>query len=244
MNKIYYISDYFLSDIIGGGELNDYELCCELEKRSYRVNKIRSNQLNMNMLDQTSIYIISNFINLNQQVKDYITNNCKYVIYEHDHKYLRSRNPALFKEYKAPKEEIVNEKFSDLDNIVIYNTIKNIGYKKIQNKHVNNDNHLLATETTLHTAIHLACYMGAKNIILVGHDCTTILGEPNFEGYHTDKSYRIKHKNGKKTYSEWIGRLWVRTRELKKVLKCKFDVNLVSINPFPSLKQLGEFIEK
>tara|TARA_R100000008_G_scaffold53027_1_gene32163 strand:- start:5503 stop:6225 length:723 start_codon:yes stop_codon:yes gene_type:complete len=140
--------------------------------------------------------------------------------------------------------KIVNEKFSDLDNIVIYNTIKNIGYKKIQNKHVNNDNHLLATETTLHTAIHLACYMGAKNIILVGHDCTTILGEPNFEGYHTDKSYRIKHKNGKKTYSEWIGRLWVRTRELKKVLKCKFDVNLVSINPFPSLKQLVEFIEK
>lgn len=111
MNKVCYVSDYFLSDIIGGGELNDYELCCELEKHSYRVNKIRSNQLSMNMLDKTSVYIISNFVNLNQQVKDYITNKCKYVIYEHDHKYLRSRNPALFKEYKAPKEEIINEKF-------------------------------------------------------------------------------------------------------------------------------------
>ena len=69
------------------------------------------------MLDKRNLYLISNFINLNQQVKDYITNNCNYIIYEHDHKYLRSRNPALFKEYRAPKEEIINEKFLPVEPI-------------------------------------------------------------------------------------------------------------------------------
>jgi hypothetical protein len=35
----------------------------------------------------------------------------KYIIYEHDHKYLIDRNPALFNDFLAPKEAIVNYKF-------------------------------------------------------------------------------------------------------------------------------------
>jgi hypothetical protein len=46
--------------------------------------------------------------------------------------------------------------------------------------------------------MHLAAYMGAKNIILIGHDCGTLNGEPNFKDYHTDKTYKIVWKNGKK----------------------------------------------
>jgi len=111
MNKVYYISDFFLNDLVGGGELNDHELCSMLRNQSYEVSKIRSHQLKLDMLDRQSVYIISNFINLKNRVKDYITNNCKYIIYEHDHKYLRSRNPALYNNYTAPVEDLINQEF-------------------------------------------------------------------------------------------------------------------------------------
>jgi len=31
-----------------------------------------------------------------------------YVIYEHDHKYLKSRNPATYRDFKAPPSELIN----------------------------------------------------------------------------------------------------------------------------------------
>lgn len=111
MTKIYYISDFFLSDLVGGGELNDYELCSMLRNQSYKVTKIRSHELKLDILDKYCTYIISNFINLKNDIKDYITNNCKYIIYEHDHKYLRSRNPGLYNNYTAPIEDLINQEF-------------------------------------------------------------------------------------------------------------------------------------
>ena len=38
-----------------------------------------------------------------QAIKDY-----KYVIYEHDHKYLTTRNPAVYTDFLAPKSDVVN----------------------------------------------------------------------------------------------------------------------------------------
>lgn len=103
-----YVSDYFLSDFIGGGELNDHELCVLLES-----DKIRSNSLNVSFLNKNkdSNFIVSNFVNLPQTVKQKLIKDHKYIIYEHDHKYLRTRNPAEYKDYLAPKQEIVNLDF-------------------------------------------------------------------------------------------------------------------------------------
>ena len=56
-------------------------------------------------------FIVSNFINLHEDSKDYIEKNTDYVIYEHDHKYLKSRNPAMYEDYLAPEEEIINYNF-------------------------------------------------------------------------------------------------------------------------------------
>ena len=113
MNKIIYVSDYFLSDIIGGGELNDHELCFLLIENGATVNKVRSNLLNLEFLENNkdSFFIISNFVNLSTNLINFISSNLKYMIYEHDHKYLRSRNPAIYKSYLAPKTEIINFDF-------------------------------------------------------------------------------------------------------------------------------------
>ena len=111
MTEVVYISDFFLSDLIGGGELNDHELCKELESRNVQVKKIRSHKLMANQITKKNFYIISNFINLNEKAKDKLKHDCNYVIYEHDHKYLTTRNPAIYNNYKAPKEHLINVGF-------------------------------------------------------------------------------------------------------------------------------------
>jgi len=112
-NKILYVSDFFLGDVIGGGELNDNELCSILESMSIEIKKIRSSKLSVDQVRKHRDYklIISNFVNLNKSVIDEITNSYTYVIYEHDHKYLKSRNPADYEDFIAPDTEIVNKEF-------------------------------------------------------------------------------------------------------------------------------------
>ena len=110
-NEIVYVSDCLLADVIGGGELNDHELCIGLNKNNFNVKKIRSYNFTLEKVDTDKFYIISNFALLKKEVKDKIQEKCKYIIYEHDHKYLKSRNPAIYKNYKAPKSEIVNLNF-------------------------------------------------------------------------------------------------------------------------------------
>ena len=55
-------------------------------------------------------FIVANFMNLPKECIAALYDK-KYIIYEHDHKYLRSRNPALYKGFKAPKDQLVNVGF-------------------------------------------------------------------------------------------------------------------------------------
>ena len=118
--------------------------------------------------------------------------------------------------------------FNQKDKIVVYNHLNNIGnLTSLPPK-----GHLIVSNSTITTAIHLAAYMGAKNIILVGHDCGTINGHPNFKGYHSDSTYKIAHKNGKTDYINWLSKIENQTIKLKSLLKKQYGCNVVSINPF------------
>ena len=109
--QVLYIADSMYPETIGGGELNDYELC-ETLKNSFKVKKYLSTNLSIQDLDsyKDSFLLISNFLALKPDVYQEIVNNRVYAIYEHDHKYLRSRNPAFYPDYKAPKDDLANEK--------------------------------------------------------------------------------------------------------------------------------------
>lgn len=111
--KIYYLSDFFSEQVLGGGELNDLELLNILNYKGYQVRKSNCHLVDVNLLkeNKSCLFIVSNFINLSEECKNFFINNLDYVIYEHDHKYLKRRNPALFKEFLAPKNEIVNLEF-------------------------------------------------------------------------------------------------------------------------------------
>ena len=65
----------------------------------------------LNSWDQDTKFIISNFVQLSEESKRILENNKSYIIYEHDHKYVKTRNPADYKNFIAPKEEIINYRF-------------------------------------------------------------------------------------------------------------------------------------
>lgn len=101
-------------------------------------------------------------------------------------------------------------------------------------KELPSDNKLVVSRSTITTAIHLAAYMGAKYIILVGHDCGTLDGEPNFIGYHDDSTYSIAHGNEepKEKYKLWLKEIEEQTIIVKQLLKEKYGCEIYSLNPF------------
>lgn len=113
MNKIIFLSDFFLSDITGGGELNDHELTNMFLSRGFDLKKVRCREVTLEFLKQNidSFFIVSNFATLSGDYRDFLLEKVRYVIYEHDHKYLQGRNPARYEGYRAPPNEIINKDF-------------------------------------------------------------------------------------------------------------------------------------
>ena len=112
MNNIVYISDAFLEDVVGGGELNDHELLLMLESSGYLVSKQRSHSVTVDYINKHKdcFFIISNFVALDPVCKERLL-DLRYIVYEHDHKYVKNRNPALYRNFKVPQSEIVNYHF-------------------------------------------------------------------------------------------------------------------------------------
>ena len=97
---------------MGGGELNNEEFIKILISKGHPVEKIQSHITSPDFIEQnkTSKFIIANFVNLSQPcIKALLDTD--YAIYEHDHKYLKTRDPSNYKNFKAPKEDIINLEF-------------------------------------------------------------------------------------------------------------------------------------
>ena len=109
--KFIFIADWFAEHILGGGELNNEEVISVLKKK-HQVEKIQSQHVSNHYIrnNKDKKFIVSNFINLNKHCKNEIM-KLDYVIYEHDHKYLINRNPAEYKNFIAPKDQIINYDF-------------------------------------------------------------------------------------------------------------------------------------
>ncbi len=132
-------------------------------------------------------------------------------------------------EENSMNETYIKNNVTNTSNIVVYNHNVN---KNNPPDTLPDDNSLVVSHSTITTAIHLACYMGAKNILLVGHDGGMINGECNFEGYHTDNTYKIAWKKGVEEYKKWVSQIDNHTSVLKDKLSNKYKCNICSINPF------------
>ena len=111
--KVVFIADFFRHQILGGAESNDSALISFLQKAGVSVIEKQSSECNLNFLNENkdSFFIISNFIHLSDACKKFLSQETKYIIYEHDHKYVSTRDPSQFKDFEIPETHIVNLDF-------------------------------------------------------------------------------------------------------------------------------------
>ena len=105
--------------------------------------------------------------------------------------------------YDNNNEKYILNNYENNKNIILYD--HNINKHKLEK--LPEDNKLIVSHSTITTGIHLAAYMGAKNIILVGHDCGSLDGKNNFDGYHTKKTLFMHINKGDDAYLKWLGKI-------------------------------------
>jgi hypothetical protein len=100
---------------------------------------------------------------------------------------------------------------------------------------------IVVSSSTITSAIHIAAFMGAKNIILVGHDCGTIDGKITLDNYYD----KIKPVQGESQYKKFITHdIEKHTIKVCKKLKEVYNVNIHSLNPFINLGIEGHKYER
>tara|TARA_Y100001963_G_scaffold29081_1_gene39492 strand:+ start:9040 stop:9885 length:846 start_codon:yes stop_codon:yes gene_type:complete len=106
---IVFIADAFHEDIAGGGEMNNAEAIYLFLQKGHDVHRVYSHVLTPEIIEERkdSFFIVGNFVRASAPGLQALLDT-DYLIYEHDHKYLLSRNPADYEDYLAPKEHLVN----------------------------------------------------------------------------------------------------------------------------------------
>ncbi len=110
MRKVGFISDFFKDDLLGGGEINDNNLISHLQG-SCEVSKFHSKMVKIDDLNGLDSIIVANFTMLSPEVAQFLINEKEYIIYEHDHKYVDTRDPSKFNNFQIPESRIVNRDF-------------------------------------------------------------------------------------------------------------------------------------
>ena len=108
MSTIGFAADFF--DTLGGAEQNDTVLFSHLSKK-VNITKIQSTECTLETINQFDKLLIGNFALLPEKVKDYISQNKKYIIDEHDHQYVSTRDPSVFVGFDIPSDHIINKQF-------------------------------------------------------------------------------------------------------------------------------------
>ena len=129
MNNVIFISDLFYSDgCIGGAERCDDVLIEELfnkkynDNKLYKFTKINSNRLTNELLEKNknATFFVSNFMLLAESAKRFlIDNNVDYIIIEHDHKYVKSNDPSIYKHNLSNEEGLQNIEFYKNARVVL-----------------------------------------------------------------------------------------------------------------------------
>jgi hypothetical protein len=84
---------------------------------------------------------------------------------------------------------------------------------------------IVVSYSTITSAIHIAAYMGAANIIIIWHDCGLLDGATNFPGYNAPIA-------GMSFYRNFLTEIEPQTLALRERLKEVYGVNVYSLNPF------------
>lgn len=91
---------------------------------------------------------------------------------------------------------------------------------------------LVVSWSTTTTAIHFAAFLGARAVIVAGHDCGEIDGRSNFDGYS-------RPCEDGDWYRDWLGMIETQTTEVAERVTAVYGCPVVGFNPWPSLALNG-----
>ncbi len=85
---------------------------------------------------------------------------------------------------------------------------------------------IVVSYSTITSAIHIAGYMGAANIMICGHDGGMLDGRMQYQGYYqSDQSYAV-------WYQSWVRLIMGQSRALRDRLFDVYGCRVYSLNPF------------
>lgn len=93
-----------------------------------------------------------------------------------------------------------------------------------------NQDRIVVSFSTITSAIHIAAYLGAKNIIICGHDCGTIDGDSTVKEYYGKNVTPDQGTN--EGYIHWLSMIENHTALVATKIHKEFGCNIHSINPF------------
>ena len=139
MKHVAFIADFYANEILGGGENNDANLISHL-RLHYNVTCYKSKEVQIKDLNDKDAIVVGNFLFIPPEVKEYLKSTKKYIIYEHDHKYVNTRDPSKFPNFLIPPSCIIFEDFYTSANtvVVLSEICKQVLEKNINNVNVKN----------------------------------------------------------------------------------------------------------
>ena len=99
---------------------------------------------------------------------------------------------------------------------------------------------IVVSYSTITSGIHLAAYMGAKNIMICGHDCGTIDGSSTIKNYYKEIK---QHQGSELAYVNWLSKIENHTSVVCHTITKNFGCNIHSLNPFINLNLEGHVYE-
>ena len=223
----------YINELINKHKDNDIYIICSGKSLDFIDNSFFDNKITIGVNQTYKKFETTYLIRKDSTVLDEAINFSKNTI----HIISNSKNGNLKNNYN---KDIINSKYKDKNNIYIFNHFQN-RHDLLEKDIPEENDKLVVSYSTITSAIHFAQKLGAKNIIIVGHDCGLINGEENFKGYHTEKTIAQKNKN---EYIKWLGEIENHTITLKKYLYKKYGINTCSLNPFINLNLEGNIFTK
>jgi len=110
--QVIFIADFFTDQIYGGGEVYNDVLIKLLNESGHEIERRNCSSITEEFINSNkdSLFVVGNFVSLKNNIK-YLLCNKKYIIIEHDYKFLKDRNPAKYLNFLAPEEHIINFDF-------------------------------------------------------------------------------------------------------------------------------------
>jgi len=114
MKKVIFLQDFLKKDgVNGGAELHDqvvieYLQSVDMLHRTKRCRDLTTDFIKSNL---DKCWFISNFTSLKNHHKAILASKADYIIYEHDYKFSKNRNPISFPDFVVPDNMLCNVNF-------------------------------------------------------------------------------------------------------------------------------------